>query len=67
MKARRPYTPNARIRDAIQTGHPDLPARFLRAYQRGGTPTALHLRLIADAAGTTPARLLTGTHTTGTP
>lgn len=58
MPARRPLNP--RIQQAIQTGRPDLPARFLHAYQRGGTPTPLHLKQIADAAGTTPIRLMTG-------
>ena len=56
----RPFVHNARIQHAIQVGNPDLPERFLRAYQRGGTPPAAHLRTIADAANTTPIWLMTG-------
>jgi hypothetical protein len=37
-----------------------IPPRFEAAYRRGGTPTSLHLALLADAAGTTPAWIMTG-------
>jgi hypothetical protein len=51
----------ARVRLALTHAHPDVvPARFRDAYQRGGTPTSLHLATIAAAAGTTPIWLMTG-------
>jgi hypothetical protein len=51
----------ARVRLALTYAGPDiLPPRFRDAYQRGGTPTSLHLATIAAAAGTTPIWLMTG-------
>jgi hypothetical protein len=37
-----------------------VPPRFEAAYRRGGTPTNLHLAILAQATGTTPAWLMTG-------
>jgi hypothetical protein len=51
----------SRVRLALAHAGPDVvPARFRDAYQRGGTPTSLHLATIAAAAGTTPIWLMTG-------
>ena len=50
-----------RVRVAL-THLPDrlIPPRFVAAYHAGGTPTAIHLVLIAEAAGTSPIWLMSG-------
>jgi hypothetical protein len=60
--ARRSTLPGAlRVRAALKTAGPDvIPGRFYTAYLRGGTPTSVHLQVHADAAGTSPAWLMTG-------
>ncbi|MGW0134844.1 hypothetical protein [Streptomyces sp. NPDC003299] len=49
-----------RVRLALDLAPDVIPPRFEAAYRRGGTPTSVHLTMLADAAGTTPAWLMTG-------
>lgn len=49
-----------RVRLALDLAPGIIPPRFEAAYRRGGTPTSLHLTMLAEAAGTTPAWLMTG-------
>jgi hypothetical protein len=57
-----------RVRLALTLAHPNVvPPRFKDAYQRGGTPTSVHLVAIAAAAGTTPIWLMTGWPTAHAP
>jgi hypothetical protein len=50
----------ARVRAALALAPNSVPPRFAAAYQRGGTPTSVHLVALAAAAGTTPIWLMTG-------
>ena len=50
----------ARVRLALDHAPGTIPPRFETAYRRGGTPTSLHLTVLAEAAGTTPIWLMTG-------
>lgn len=49
-----------RVRLALDLAPGAVPPRFEAAYRRGGTPTALHLAILAEAADTSPRWLMTG-------
>lgn len=57
-----------RVRLALDIAAPGtIPLLFEAAYRRGGTPTSLHLNMLAAAAGTTPRWLMTGHPETAAP
>lgn len=49
-----------RVRLALDLAPGAVPPRFEAAYRRGGTPTSVHLAILAEAASTSPRWLMTG-------